>query len=1205
MDLSKKTVLELKQIAKEKGLKTYSKLNKKELINLIEANNNAEISALSDSFKTKFIAADDGPNTIEGFFKNNHQNIMHYLEHELETHNIKVQFIGKVEMIRHKIDQPDVTTIHVATKAVELLNSNNIDLNVQLAKRKIITDVDEFQRKGSGWTFNRVLGLDINISRYNPIKGSSYIELPKKLKAKKACINVQNDDEECFRWAILSSLFTSTDNQNRTSKYKPYVNELNWNNIKFPTPVSQASLFENNNSDVSLNIFDYSEKSGKSSYRVLHHTKERRQRHVDLLLIHDDQKFHYVWIKDFNKLMSDTNKHKARKFFCTNCFHPCSSQEILEKHFVDCRKNGWRNSETVDQIIKFRNFKNQLPAGFVIYADSEALIEKMFSTTKRHEQQNSFIINHQRHVPCSFAYVIIRRCCNNEISVHSEVKSFRGENAAEQFLKSIVEDFYELQKIIDNIKPLKMTPENWKVFHQTNYCHICGEEIKDSKDKFRDHCHLCGKFRGAAHNSCNYKLRQSRTVSCFFHNFKGYDAHSIMRALGAIKDDLLDVNCIPNSFEKYTSVSLKLKQRETNKYKTNYELVFKDSYLFLNASLDKLISNSTKFQVLKRFFPEERDYSLLLRKGIYPYEYMSGWHKFSEKCLPSIDNFRSKLKGEISAEDYSHAINVWKHFSCENIGQYHDLYLKTDVLLLADVFENFRSLSLDVYALDPCHYFTLPGLSWDSALKITKAELPTLKDRDMHDMIAKGIRGGVSMISHRYAKANNKHLAYFDPNKPSNYLIYLDANNLYGHSMLEKLPYSNFTFIEPENWTNLRIKLKQSLEGISESGYILEVDLEYPKNLHDDHNDYPLAPEKLDIKPEMLSAYNKNCMLMEDGCLAEELMNTPTRKLVTTLLNKERYVVHYKNLLYDESKGMRVKTIHRVLQFKEKNWLGKYINLNNELRTGATTEFEKDFYKLMNNSVFGKTMENVWKRVNIKLVTNAEKARKLISSPWNEYGTFKIFTEDLVAVHMPHKKVILDKPIYTGFAVLELSKLHMYKFHYDVVKEMYGHKAKLLFTDTDSLCYTIETDNIYTDLVKILTHLDMSGYPKDHPLYSTENKKKLGKFKDELCGQIMREFIGLRSKLYAYNTLDGDEQKKAKGVTKSVIKASLSIEHYKNVLFEKKQAWITMNILRSKNHEIFGSEVNKIGLSPYDDKRYILHDGIHTLAYGHYKIQEL
>ena len=272
-----------------------------------------------------------------------------------------------------------------------------------------------------------------------------------------------------------------------------------------------------------------------------------------------------------------------------------------------------------------------------------------------------------------------------------------------------------------------------------------------------------------------------------------------------------------------------MKPRGASKHKTNNELVFKDSYLFLSASLDKLISSSTKFPILKRFFPDKRDYSLLLRKGVYPYEYMSGWEKFSEKYLPAVENFCSKLKGEISSEDYSHAVNVWKHFGCENIGQYHDLYLKTDVLLLADVFENFRSLSLHVYELDPCHYFTLPGVSWDAALKITKAELPTLKDRDMHDMIAKGIRGGVSMISHRYAKANNQHLPDYDANKPSNYLMYLDANNLYGHSMLEKLPYNDFNFLEPKNWPDLKIKLEQSLKGISENGYILEVDIEYPK----------------------------------------------------------------------------------------------------------------------------------------------------------------------------------------------------------------------------------------------------------------------------------------------------------------------------------------------------------------------------------------
>jgi len=1049
-----------------------------------------------------------------------------------------------------------------------------------------------------------MLGLQIKIAKYRPFRGSSYIALPAYINNKKACINVQNNDEKCFQWALLSALFPvpSKDHPNRTSKYESHVGKLDWSGINFPTPVPQARVFEKNNSQVSINIFEWkqskktterSERQG--TYRPLYHTDQRREKHVDLLLISEGDKYHYVWIRSFNRLMYDQSKHKENKFFCTNCFHACTSQAVLDKHLADCKGNGWSKAETVDKIIKFENHKNELPTGFVIYADSEALIERMFSTTKKKENQESFTVDHQLHVPCSFAYITVRRCCS-ETKVHGELKLFRGATAAEDFLKAIVANYYELQKIIDEVKPLKMTADDHRIFDRSTHCHICHGELEDPMTKVRDHCHLCGKFRGAAHSLCNLKLSQTRTVSCFFHNFRGYDAHPIMRALGAIKDRILQVSCIPMSTEKYTAVSLKLK---ADKPWASYELVFKDSFQFLSASLDKLVANSKDFKCLKHMFPIEDDFSLLLRKGVYPYEYMDGWDKFSELCLPAIDKFSSTLKGDVFAEDYEHARRVWEHFKCQNIGEYHDLYLKTDVLLLADVFESFRSLSLQVYGLDPCHYFTSPGLSWDAALKITKAELPTLKDRDMHDMIARGVRGGVSMITHRYAKANNQHLPDYDPTKPSEYLIYLDANNLYGNAMVEKLPYSDFHWMDkvPDDWSELKAKLTP------ENGYILEVDLEYPYELHDEHNDYPLAPENLEIKPEMLSEYNKICVEQEDGSIDKEALNAPARKLVTSFTTKERYVVHYKNLLYYESKGLRVKRVHRVVQFKEKAWLKEYILQNTDLRTKAKSEFEKDFYKLMNNSVFGKTMENVWRRVNIKLVTNEEKARKLISSPWFNYGTFKIFTKDLVAVHMPRKKVILDKPIYTGFSVLELSKLHMYGFHYDVVKARYGSKAKLLFTDTDSLCYAIKTTNLYGDLVSWQPHLDTSDYPKDHPLYSIENKKKLGKFKDELNGKLMQEFVGLRSKLYAYSKLDGTEEKKAKGVSKSVIKQCLSVEQYKAVLFEKKQTRVTMNIIRSKLHKNIGTEVNKIALSPFDDKRYVQGDGVCTLAYGHWRIR--
>ena len=189
-----------------------------------------------------------------------------------------------------------------------------------------------------------------------------------------------------------------------------------------------------------------------------------------------------------------------------------------------------------------------------------------------------------------------------------------------------------------------------------------------------------------------------------------------------------------------------------------------------------------------------------------------------------IEQFNSSLKGPIDEDDYDHAMNVWKTFNCKTLRDYWFLYLRSDVLLLADVFENFRSLSLKEYKLDPCHYYSAPGLSWDACLKLTKAKIPTLFDRDIHDMIQSGIRGGVSVISHRYAKANNQQVPDYDPKIAPNNLVYIDANNLYGFSMSQDLPCDEFEWHEDKCWNSLEHKFKCT----NGYGYILEVDLEYP-----------------------------------------------------------------------------------------------------------------------------------------------------------------------------------------------------------------------------------------------------------------------------------------------------------------------------------------------------------------------------------------
>ena len=301
------------------------------------------------------------------------------------------------------------------------------------------------------------------------------------------------------------------------------------------------------------------------------------------------------------------------------------------------------------------------------------------------------------------------------------------------------------------------------------------------------------------------------------------------------------------------------------------------------------------------------------------------------------------------------------------------------------MFENFRKVCLDKYGLDPAHYYSAPGLSWDALLKKTGVELELLKDLDMHLFIEPGMRGGISMASKRYAKANNPLVEGYDPAQPTNYITYLDANNLYGWAMSLPLPKSGFHWKRVMPTEEQIMKMKWN----SKKGWILEVDLEYPAHLHDAHNDYPLAPEKKSIKPQQMSEYQRR--LMNDLDLA--MPNT--EKLVLTLEDKEKYVTPYSNLQFYLKQGIRLKKVHRVIEFDQEPWMEPYIRMNTAFRKQAKSDFETDFYKLMNNSVFGKTMENLRNRVDVKIVRDWEtdKIRKLLSSPsfdrfslWKRHG---------------------------------------------------------------------------------------------------------------------------------------------------------------------------------------------------------------------------
>ena len=466
---------------------------------------------------------------------------------------------------------------------------------------------------------------------------------------------------------------------------------------------------------------------------------------------------------------------------------------------------------------------------------------------------------------------------------------------------------------------------------------------------------------------------------------------------------------------------------------------------------------------------------------------------------------------------------------------------------------------------------TAPELAWKACLKKTGIRLELLQDPGMLLMFEQGIRGGITQSVHRYAAANNPYMEEYDSNKPTNYLQYFDANNLYGWAMLQPLPTGEFRWINCDSWDPKR--LVDMLSAEKKYGYLLEVDVSYPKKLHDLHNDIPFMCNKMKVNG--------------------------VEKLIPNLYDKRKYIVHIRALKQALDHGLVLEKIHRCIRFKQSPWMKEYIDFNTRLRTAARNDFEKDFYKLMNNSVFGKTMENIRRHTNIKLVNNKEEYLKTVMKPNFKSGT--LLGDDLMACEMGKVKVVLNKPVYLGQAILDLSKLIMYEFHYDYMLPKYGENIKLCYMDTDSFVYDIKTEDFYKDIAgDVETMFDTSGY-KDQPLPVGKNKKVIGLMKDELGGEIMKEFVSLRPKMYSYR-VGNAEPKKYKGIKKCVMKKTITFDDYKDYLFKGRNVYKSQLLFRSDRHEIKTLEVNKLALNSQDDKRISI-DGIASYAMGHYKLK--
>jgi len=1050
--------------------------------------------------------------------------------------------------------------------------ASDVTQDIEECVQELMLKITEHEARGSGWSLLKVDSLTIRVHKHGyGQRGSSYIPLPKEIANTHSCINIKNEDNECFRYSMLAK-FVKTKPELPSKHYNDIRHKYNFNRLTYPVRINEISTFEKYNLNVSVNVYAL---DGNNVY-PLRITVEERSDHTDLLLIKDGNVSHYVYIKNFNMLMSAqlSKKKVSLTSVCKRCLNFSKSkkkgspQQWLKEHLLLCK--GYEAARiklpSKDKAqVSFKNIDHQYQIPIVVYADFEASLLPIAPI----EADVTTRTKYQKHVPNSYCLIVkstLSETTLQENKLSSEPKLYRGENAAKMFVDELYEITSKVEKLYGKIIPMKKLNKDEEQRHNTaTVCFLCEEEFTESNFKCRDHDHLTGMYRGPACKICNFDYKLPKFIPVVFHNLSCYDAHFIIPELGR---DEGKIDVLATTSENFISFSKKIGK---------LKLRFVDSYRFIPSSLATLSKNLPHDNLIEtRKLVDDVNLNLVLRKGVFCYDYIDSLEKFNETSLPSKEKFYNHLLGEhISQEDYSHACNVWNTLNMRTIGSYSDFYVKLDTSLLCDVMEEFRKTCKLAYGIDPLHCYTSPGLAWQAMLKMTKCKLQLLTDIDMVLMIESAVRGGITQCVTRNVKANNKYMPSYDASKNSTYIGYFDANNLYGWAMSKPLPYDNFEWIEPDKIPNI-----ESIPLDGNEGFIMEVDFEYPERLHDNHYDFPLLPKN------------------------EKPPNGKHNKLLLTLENKKRYTAHYSTIQQAIKMGLKITKIHRVLKFKQSYWLKSYIDYNTTKRAAAASSFEKDFYKLMNNAIFGKTLQNQRKHKNIMLVSSHEKLEKLVAKP--HFKTTVIINENLVLVSMNKISITMNRPLYIGMSILDLSKTLMYDFHYNKMVNYYGREnIGIAYTDTDALLYWIKTEDMYRDLKEFpyTDEFDFSDYPEDHPNYDQgRNKKVLGKFKDEANGKIIDEFVGLMAKMYAFKTVENDVTKKAKGVKKICLKKDLSFDNYKRCLLENEVSYVKVNSIRSFNHQLYSISERKKALSSYDDKRVILYDGIHTLPYGHYSL---
>jgi hypothetical protein len=693
------------------------------------------------------------------------------------------------------------------------------------ATMSILDNFDIFVGQASGWNFENNIHLDLIVVSHIPLRPSGYIPLPSKIRAKRAIVNIVSDDNLCFLWCVLAHLYPPINNANRVSNYRKYTGEVNLDGIDMPMRVSQISDFEKQNPSLAINVFAL-DTDGETEvvypYRI---SKNRaRLRHIDLLLLRESDREHYCLISSLSRLVG--KNYRRTQFYCRLCLNSFGREDLLADHIRYC---GTYAPQRTRMPTPDKAYLNYIERGygerlnFVIYCDLECSLNPIASCLPNPNTSAGSTTRISEHAPTGFAYLVT---CN--VVKHSKkVCVYRGDDCVDKLLACLMQEGREIANILNTCVPIRLNAAVHAAHAAAVLCYMCKGPFTSEPggSPVLDHCHVSGIYRGSLHSSCNLKRKQSKRVVVIFHNGSFYDFPLLLNRIGLIPD--VNIKCVPGAGDTYRSFTLN-------------NLHFVDSFAFMGTSLESLARNLLTGgrhlfkNIASQFAPEHVDD--LLQKMCYPYEFVTSLAVLEQttSCPPREAFYSALTNTNISQCEYERAQRIWSAHDCSNLGQFQDLYVAVDTLLLADVFERFRDVCMTQYGLDPAHYITIASYAHDACLKHTGIVISLMTCPTMYSFIESNIRGGVAQVCLRRSLANNPlMLDSYNPEIERSYITYYDTNAMYAYAMSSCVAHGECVWLSRSELDTLDIS---SIPSDGCYGYVLEVDLEYGSHLHRSHN---------------------------------------------------------------------------------------------------------------------------------------------------------------------------------------------------------------------------------------------------------------------------------------------------------------------------------------------------------------------------------